>query len=258
MANKKPPAPEKISYDFADSVPVPGDIGVHDGDSMDQLVNNVKGVNYYIDFIAFGEKSLLNTRDVVKPGVRIFQGTGLMCPNGAEMNVYSDSVTKGDILGEKIKRGLQSTGLPAPGGVAPGILEDARDALNPFPLFTAAMSSGYPDCELVTLPVGDLYGRTKPDVEKPGHNSTWLEGPVDSGWPPKQTKWVQKTDKDGNPVWLSESEYNSRPKTHNFDGTPIPLPKAKEAFIGYVDSSIPNKLAALALLLALAASFTLL
>ena len=260
MANKKPPPPDKISYDFADAVPVPGDIGVHDGDTMEQLVNNVKGVNYYIDFIAFGDKSLLNDRDVVKPGLRNFEGTGLMCPNGAEMNVYKDSVTKGNILGEKIKRGLQSAGLPAPAGVAPGILEDARDALNPFPLFSAAMASGYPDCQLVTLPVGDLYGRTKPDVEKPGRNSTWLEGPVDPGWPPKQTKWIQKTDKNDYPVWLSEDEYNARPKTHTFDGNPIPpaKPKLKEAFTGYVVSSVPNKLAALALLLALAASFSLL
>jgi len=257
MVNKKPPPPDKVSYDFADSVPVPGDIGVHDGDSMDQLVTNVKGVNYYIDFIAFGEKSLLNDRDVVKPGLRSFAGTGLMCPNGAEMNIYQDSVTKGDILGEKVKRGLQSAGLPAPAGVAPGIMEDARDALNPFPLFSAAMASGYPDCQLQTKDVGDLYGRTKPEVEKPGRNTTWIEGNLDPGWPPRQTKWVQKLDKDNYPVWISEEQFNKTPKTHAFDGTPKQAVKVKEAFVVY-DSSIPNKLAAFALLLALAASFSLL
>ena len=255
MASKKPPEAEIVSYDFSDAVPVPGDIGVRDGDSMEQLVSNVKGVNYYIDFIAFGDKSLLNDRDVVKPGVRNFVGTGLMCPNGAEMNIYRDSVTKGDILGEKIKRGLQSAGLPAPAGVAPGILEDARDALNPFPLFSAAMSSGFPDCQLATKDVGDLYGRTKPDVQKPGRPSTWIEGPLDSGYPPRQTKWIQKLDRDDYPVWLSEADFNARPKTHTFEGKL--KPGVKEGFIGY-DSSTPNKLAAFALLIALAASFSLL
>ena len=55
-----PPPPDQVSYDFADAVPLPGDIGVHDGNSMDQLVTNVKGVNYFLDVIAFGDKSLLN------------------------------------------------------------------------------------------------------------------------------------------------------------------------------------------------------
>ena len=253
-----PPPPDQVSYDFTDACPVPGDIGVHDGNSMDQLVTNVKGVNYYIDFIAFGNSSLLNDRDVVKPGLRSFQGTGMMCPNGAEMNVYRDSVTKGDILGEKVKRGLQSAGLPAPAGVAPGIMEDARDALNASSLFNAAMASGYPDCRLITLPVGDLYGRTKPDVERPGGNTTWLEGPVDPGWPPRQTKWVQKLDRDGYGVWLSEEEFNKVPKTYNFDGTLKAPPPIKEKFSGSLDSDVANKLVALSLLLALAASFSLL
>ena len=253
---QQPQAPDQVSYDFADAVPLPGDIGVRDGNSMDQLVSNVKGVNYYVDFIAFGDKSLLNDRDVVKPGLRSFQGTGMMCPNGAEMNVYRDSVTKGDILGEKVKQGLQSAGLPAPAGVAPGIMEDARDALNPFPLFSAAMASGYPDCRLITLPVGDLYGRTKPDVQRPGGNTTWLEGPVDPGWPPRQTKWVQKLDRNGYPIYLSEEQFNRAPKTHNFDG--FPKKPAKEKFSGSFDANVANKLVALSLLVALAASFSLL
>jgi hypothetical protein len=107
----------------------------------------------------------------------------------------------------------------------------------------------------VTKEVGDLYGRTKPDVQKPGRPSTWIEGPLDPGYPPRQTKWIQKLDKDDYPVWLSEADFNARPKTHAFDGTL--KPGVKEGFIGY-DSSTPNKLAAFALLLALAASFSLL
>jgi hypothetical protein len=110
-------------------------------------------------------------------------------------------------------------------------------------------------CQLVTKEVGDLYGRTKPDVQKPGRPSTWIEGQLDPGWPPRQTKWIQKLDKDDYPVWLSEADFNARPKTHTFEGKL--KPGVKEGFVAY-DSSIPNKLAAFALLLALAASFSLL
>jgi hypothetical protein len=248
MANK-PQRPNLVSYSFSDAVPDPGSIGVRDGDSIDQLVSNVQGINYYVDFIAFGEKSLLNTRDVAKPGLRQFVGTGIMCPNGAEMTIYQDSVTKGNLLGEKIKRGIQSAGLPAPAGVAPGILEDARDALNPFPLFSAAMGTGYPDCELKSLPVGDLNGSTGPDTGK-----TWIEGKVDAGvWPPRQTKWVQRLDKDDYPVWISEADFNAVPKSLNFDGTPKASLSVKEGFS--VVSSTNNKLAALAILMALIAAF---
>lgn len=265
MSVPKAPEREVVGYSFVDTVPLPGDIGVRDGNSMEQLINNVRGVNYYIDYIAFGERSLFNNRGVVKPGLRRFIGTGLACPNGAEMNIYRDTTPQGDILGQRIKRGLQSAGLPAPAGVAPGILEDARDALNPFPLFTAAMSTGYPDCELVTKDVGDLNGRTQPEEQNPENPTTWIEGPLDPGWPPRQTKWVQKLDKRGNPVWLSEAEFMARPKTHNFDGTQKKIFPIKEGFAGAqiqnetsatVSRSTGSKLIAAGLLIALAAAFT--
>lgn len=266
-APNRPPEREVVGYSFVDSLPLPGDIGVRDGKSIDQLITNVKGVNYYIDYIAFGERSLLNDKEVVKPGLRSFIGTGLACPNGAEMNVYRDTTPQGDILGKRIKDGLQSAGLPAPAGVAPGILEDARDALNPFPLFSAAMSTGFPDCELITKEVGDLYGNTQPREQNPEIPTTWIEGPLEPGWPPRQTKWVQKLDKRKNPIWLSEGDSMMRPKTHNFDGTTkISLPTmTKEGFVATAYTTTRNqdsarntgsKLIAAGLLIALAAAFT--
>jgi hypothetical protein len=245
----RPQKPDLVGYSFSDAVPDPGSIGVRDGDSISQLISNVQGINYYVDFIAFGEKSLLNPRDVVKPGLRQFMATGIKCPNGAEMTIYQDSTTQGNLLGEKIKQGIQSAGLPAPAGVAPGILEDARDALNPFPLFSAAMGTGYPDCELKSMPVGDLYGNTGP-----GAGKTWIEGDLDLGkYPPQQSKWIQKKDKNGYPVWLSEADFNATPKTLNFDGSPKPPPAVKEGFS--VISSTNNKLIALGILVALFAAF---
>ena len=71
----RPQKPDLVGYSFSDAVPDPGSIGVRDGDSISQLISNVQGINYYVDFIAFGEKSLLNPRDVVKPGLRQFMAT---------------------------------------------------------------------------------------------------------------------------------------------------------------------------------------
>jgi hypothetical protein len=257
MSRQKPLEQEVVGYDFADTVPLPGDIGVRDGNTIDQLVTNVKGINHYVDYIAFGEKSFMNDRDVNKPGLRKFVSGGIACPNGAEMSVYQDSTTKGNLLGERVKRGLQSAGLPAPAGVAPGILEDARDALNPIPLFTAAMASGFPDCELIAKDVGDLNGRTQPEIQDPENPTTWIEGPLEVGWPPKQRKWVQKLDRKKNPIWLTEEEFNKRPKTHNFDGSIRLPPAVKEIFTDYhrmnatpSNDMIP-KLAAVGVLIAL-------
>ena len=248
--------PLVVGYDFTDTVPLPGDIGVHDGESIEQLIDNIKGINHYLDYIAFGQKSLFNTRDVNRPGLRRFVGTGIACPNGAEMNIYYDSTVKGNILGERIKRGLVSAGLPPPMGMAPGILEDARDALNPLPLLSAAMATGFPDCELQTKPVGDLYGNTQPADQDPKNPKTWIEGDLDAGWPPRQTKWVHKLDRNNSEIWLTENEFNLVPKTLNFDGSKKKLIQVKEGFsTASQQANVASKLAAIAVLIALASTF---
>lgn len=258
---------EVTRYSFVDAVPLPGDIGVRDGNTIGQLIENVKGINHYIDFIAFGEKTLLNDKNVSKPGLRSFVPTGMECPNGSEMWQYRDSTTKGNLLPERINQGLVSAGFARLQGVAPGILEDARDALNPFPLFTAAMASGFPDCELSTKPVGDLQNRLVPmdqNVESP--QKTWIDGPLEPGWPPRQSKWIQKNDAKNNPIFISEDEFNGRKRTHNFDGTikPVTLvrPNVSENFSNFVErqgqgqrNDMFHKLASIGILIGLVLAF---
>jgi hypothetical protein len=43
--------------------------------------------------------------------------------------------------------------------MAPGIIEDAQSALNPFPVINAVVGSGYPQCRLVRMKVGDYDGK---------------------------------------------------------------------------------------------------
>jgi hypothetical protein len=106
----------------------------------------------------------------IKPlGVRFWMPTGFTCSNGAKMWQYTDSIPKGDALGERIKNGLNNMGYGLR-GLAPGIVEDAKDALNPIPVMEAVFGSGYPQCKQVTLPVGDSYGH----IADPDTNENWI------------------------------------------------------------------------------------
>jgi hypothetical protein len=130
---------------------------------------------------------------------------------------YVSGIPTGNSLGPKVKKALASTGLPGLRGLAPGILEDAQDALNPVPIFNALVGSGYPKCKKVTLSVGDVKGRTQSD-----DGSSWIVGPLDSAsGPPMQTRWVQDTDKKGNPLYLTQAEFDAEPKLFCRDGSAI-------------------------------------
>jgi hypothetical protein len=206
------------NYDFADNLPLPGQIGVRRDDSLGSVIDAVKGAAYYIDMIGFGEPSGPLTRSMrTKPtrlGVNYFLRTGLQCSNGADMYFYVNGIPDGSALGEKIKQALRSSGLPQLRGLAPGILEDAKDALNPQPVLNAILGSGYPKCKKVTLPVGDVQGRIEKDGER------WIEGPVQRiDGMPHQTRWVQDTNQRGQPVFLTKNEYDAELKLFCPDGS---------------------------------------
>jgi hypothetical protein len=219
-------------YKPADAMMTPPQVGVHVGDSMGDVINAVKGVGFYADQIGFGAPSTALTQGMpLAPlGVNYFMKTGVTCSNGAEMWQYMQGITQGDALGEKLKNVMAEMGLPPLKGLAPGMIEDAENALNPSPLINALFGSGYPRCKQVTLPVGDGYGR----IEDPDTQEDWI-GDADSVKPNSagngyvQTRWVQDTDRLGNPVNLSRDQWASAPKTYNPDGTPISSP-VKEAF----------------------------
>jgi hypothetical protein len=203
------------SYSFDNEIKSPKEIGVRADGSPGGILDAVSGVNYYSDVIGFGQKTMFNFTDMQPMGIRYFMPTGSTCSNGAQMWEYVDSIPKGDLLGSRVKNALQDMGLPGMRGLAPGIMEDARDALNPMPIFRAAMGSGYPKCRQVTLPVGDGYG----NIKSPADGTLWIKGRVDAG--PKQTRWVQDKDVNGIPLFMDRIEYENAPKTLYPDGSPI-------------------------------------
>jgi hypothetical protein len=203
-------------YSFADELKTPGEVGVRSGGSAGDIIDAVAGVGYYTDVIGFGERTGINQRDMKPMGLRYFMSTGSTCSNGALMFEYIDTMPQGNLLGKRISQAITDMGLPAMRGLAPGILEDARDALNPFPLFNAAMGTGYPKCKQVTRPVGDAYGHTTSPYDS---NNVWIKGQIDPG--SMQTRWVQDTDAGGYPIFMSQVDYENDPKLYYPDGTPI-------------------------------------
>jgi hypothetical protein len=209
-------------YNPANMMKTPAQIGVQVGDSMDDVIGAVKGVGFYSDQIGFGAPSTGLTAGMpLQPmGVNYFMKTGLSCSNGADMWYYMQGITQGDALGDKIKTVMSEMGLPPLKGLAPGMIEDAENALNPAPLMNAMFGSGYPQCMHVTLSVGDSNG----NIMDPDTNENWIGDTTGlqqiNGGQYVQTRWVQDTDQLGNPINLSRDQWVSAPKTFNSDGTP--------------------------------------
>lgn len=218
------------SYSFADEIKTPNEIGVRSDGSPGGIFDAVAAVNYYTDVIGFGQKTGITQQDMSPMGLRYFMSTGSVCSNGALMYEYIDTTPKGDLLGKRIGGAISAMGLPAMKGLAPGMLEDARDALNPMPIFHAAIGTGYPKCKKVTKPVGDLNGQTRSPYD--GSN-VWIKGQIDGG--PTQTKWVQDTNSDGNPLFMTMVDYQNDPKIYYPDGTLIEGFANPSFFDKYVD-----------------------
>jgi hypothetical protein len=124
---------------------------------------------------------------------------------------YVQGIPDGTALGKGAKQAMIDMGLPPLKGLAPGMIEDAKNALNPGPLVQSVFGSGYPECELREFQVGDAYGR----IRDPSTNEPWIDNP-DSAYKQGdqyyQKRWVLKK-------YISRDEWASTPKTYNSDGT---------------------------------------
>lgn len=204
-------------YSFADNVPLPGQIGVRNEASFGAIIDSVAGINYYVDTIAFGGPTFFNTRDTKPMGIRYFMNTDTRCSNGATMSEYFDGVTRGDLLGSHVADALASAGLPGLKGLAPGMLENARDALDPRPIFSAVTATGYPVCQQVVCPVGDVNGSIQNSQDP---TKLYIIDPVQyDGTTPTHTRWVQARDSTGAAISVTKDEFGATPKCYNADGT---------------------------------------
>ena len=210
------------SYSASSSMKTPAEIGVKVGDSMDDVINGVKGVGFYIDQIGFGAPSTGLTRGMpLKPlGINYFIQNGSTCSNGAKMWTYMKGISEGDALGSHVKKAMAGMGFPPLQGLAPGMIEDVQKALNPEPLLNALQGSGYPQCRQVTWMVGDSYG----NIRDPETGEPWISNPETAfkdGNIYKQTRWIQDVEPNGAPVNLTKEKNDSIKKTMKPDGTSL-------------------------------------
>lgn len=217
---KEPSGPGFLgpSYNPADEMYTPAAIGVRRGGDLDDVLGAVKGVIYYGDMMGFGEPSSGFTRGMpgLRPlGVNYYVNSGLICSNGATMWEYVRTIPDGSALGQKVKTAIQEVGLPQLRGMAPGILEDAKSALDPFPVINAVIGSGYPKCKLVKNEVGDFDGKIR-NVD--GVLMVDEVGLMKEGSKHYQERWVQEMDGGGWPIQLAYDEWEKAPKTHKENG----------------------------------------
>ncbi len=205
-------------YDFQAAVTPPAAIGVRREGSMGAVIDGVRGVAYYTDVIGFGQASNDFTRALPADkqpypiGINYFLKTNVKCPNGEYMYRYIRGITQGNAFGDYVKQSLADVGLPGLRGLAPGMMEDVKEGLNPADIFRAAFGDAYPDCVYAELPVGDYKGNIKnPDFMKDGQlktGETYITGTTFmKNGRPHQGRWIQKEDDRGNPIFLSKAEY---------------------------------------------------
>lgn len=220
-------------YNPADEMLPPASIGVRRGGNLDDVLGAVKGVIYYGDMIGFGGPSSSFTQGMpgLRPlGVNYFINSGLICSNGATMWEYVETIPTGGALGQKVKDAIRGVGLPELRGMAPGILEDAQFALNPFPVINAVVGSGYPQCRLVKKQVGDFDGKV---YNVDGVLLVDPQGLINENGRYYQEHWIQDRnvtgpnrpgeDDDGHyarsdPIQLAYDQWDMAPKTHSENG----------------------------------------
>jgi hypothetical protein len=236
------------NYSPADEMLTPAAVGVRRGGELDDVIGAVKGIIYYGDMMGFGEASSGFTRGMkgLRPlGVNYFINSGLQCSNGASMWEFVQTIPTGDALGPTVKRALKEVKLPALRGMAPGILEDAKSALNPMPVINAVVGSGYPQCRLVRMKVGDFDGKIHNVdgnllVDPSGLLVNGTPGPGSAYY---QDHWIQdrvvppvkrsgESDLDqflrGDQIQLDYDTWNKSPKIYRDDGciaNPAKVPK---------------------------------
>jgi hypothetical protein len=186
------------SYDFASELKTPNQLGVNRGGGWDQIGSAIAGVNYYMDSAAFGEATGFakmwggQFSQQTPLGVHFFAKTGRTCANGEPMYEYISTIPKGDILGQRIKNEVAGIGLPQMRGLALGAMEDARDALNPAPFFSALGGTDEkPKCRKLRARVGDANGRL---ASSNNPNNVWITGETqrDAQGMPTQEFWVKE------------------------------------------------------------------
>lgn len=215
-------------YSFSDTIPLPDEVGVYDGDDVQSVMDAGKAAAFYADMIGFGQSSNKWSSEFpkLKPiGVNTFIQSGQLCSNGAKMWQYIQGIPTGDSLGATKESRLAGAGLPKMRGLAGGILEDLGTALDAKPVLSSVYGTGNASCVYTVNQVGDQDGSVKNldtgnwYVDNPEDVTCTGGGTVDettgkcASGKPMQGRWVYSED-------LTLDQFNSTVKTICQNGYP--------------------------------------
>jgi hypothetical protein len=205
------------NYNPGDQLPNPAQLGISREGTLGMVMKSFGGLGYYMDMIGFGQKSTnFSIGNPYPMGASYFMQTGATCDNGANMWYFVNGIPDGSALGKNVQQAIKQMGLPELKGLAPGIIEDSKSALDPRPIMSAMFTQGYPKCVKLEKPVGDFNGAIQNGDG--GYYVDDVSGVYYNGRTPMQSKWVQATDAKGNPIFIDQKAYDCTPKAFSPSG----------------------------------------
>ena len=133
--------------------------------SIGALEHNIGGLIAYVEVLSTGYGEASKTGGPL--GNKYFMPTGTKCKNVednkmVDRSIYINNIPTGDIklFGSDIGLNLAWAEFK---GLMPGVLESMGD-INPFNLLSAFTQSQTPDCQSITLPVGNAG---EPGIDPP-------------------------------------------------------------------------------------------
>lgn len=153
------------TYDYAEKIRTPHELGMGSEGSMGQLADNVSGLLGYVQILISGEgKAKKNTKGS-SLGNQYFLDTGTICSNinartpseeRVKRSIYINNVADGNV--PFISNG-SLPGVPTESykGLVPGVMGNMAQ-INPTQVFSSILDGNNPKCQLVEMETIDVSG----------------------------------------------------------------------------------------------------
>ena len=138
------------SYNYADKIKMPGEIGISSHGSLAVLGDDIKGLSEYVGALVSGNSRATKTAFL---GNKFFLKTGAQCKDketdtDVDRYIYINNVPEGNI--PFITSGMNGVNFSEFRGLIPGVMGKLND-FNPFTIMQGFMMGATPECQNITL-----------------------------------------------------------------------------------------------------------
>lgn len=147
------------NYQYWANINSPGQMGMSETGSLEQLGYNISGLVSYAEVLASGSGNASKTGSPL--GNKFFLQTGGQCTdtktnNKTDRYIYVNNIPTGKI---PFVSSLMGANTSSAKGLIPGIMEDLN-VLNPFAIMQSFMMGANPACQEVTMQTVDVNNNT--------------------------------------------------------------------------------------------------